>query len=65
MKNRVENGHGVNFRPILEFQVPLGLNGLNYIDYIFMDYLSVLVVLLFNTCKFNLGVYGACKDIFK
>ena len=38
MKNGVENGHGVNFRPILEFGVPLGLNGLNYIDYIFMDY---------------------------
>ena len=27
-----------------------------------MYYLSVLVVLLFNQCKFKLGVYGACKD---
>ena len=30
-----------------------------------MEYLSVLVGLLFTPCRFKLGFYGACKDIFK
>ena len=43
MENRVENGHRANFRPILEFGVPLGFNGLNHIYYILMEYLSVFL----------------------
>ena len=43
----------------------LGIHGLTHIYSIFMDYWSVLVVLLFNQCKYKLGVSGACKDIFK
>ena len=65
MENRVENGHRANFRPILEFGVPLGFNGLNHIYYILMEYLSVFFGSLFTRCQFKLGVYGACKGIFK
>ena len=65
MKNRVDDGHGEKFSPILEFGAPFGFNGLTHIDYLFMDYWSVLFVLLLTPCKFKLGVYEDCKDIFK
>ena len=53
------------YGPILEFGVPLGFNSLTHIYSIFMYYLSVLVVLLFNPYKLKLGVSGDFKDIFK
>ena len=65
MINRLENGHEGKYGPILEFGVPLGFNSLTHIYYIIMEYLSVLIGLLFTPCKFKLGFYGACKDIFK
>ena len=51
MKNRVEYGHGGKFGPILDFVVPFGFNGLTYTYYIFMDYWSVWVGLLFTPSK--------------